>query len=252
MTPADLVDTHGRARGADLLAAVEHRRERHVVGGDQGLEHRDVDSRARSRPLAAPQRGKDGAECVRARQHVCRLEVLGPRRRRVALVEMHEARGGVDDVRESGALAPGARLAEAGDGAVDQVRVDGGHGVVVDAEARGDPGGEVLHRDVGLAREVADDLARVGPSEVEAEAFLADIDPREVAALVVAPRLELEVALAHVVAAAGALDLDDARAEVGQETGAVRPGEDTCEVEDHEVREGSGEVGHRRSITGLG
>src|SRR5712692_2919216 len=98
------------------------------------------------------------------------------RRRRVSLVEMHEARGGVDDVRESGALAPGARLAEARDGAVDQVRVDGGQGVVVDAEARGDPGGEVLHRDVGLAREVADDLARVGPSEVEAEAFLADID----------------------------------------------------------------------------
>ncbi len=155
-------------------------------------------------------------------------------------------------MREGGALAPRSSLAEAGDGAVDEVRLAGGEALVVDAETRGDAGGEVLDGDVGLPRQVPDYLARLGPSEVEPEAFLPDVDPGEVAALVVAPRLELEVSLAHVVAAARALDLDDARAEIGEEARAVRTGEDAREIEDHEVREGCDGVGHRGSIAGLG
>ena len=41
----------------------------------------------------------------------------------------------------------------------------------------------------------------------------------------------------HLVAAAGLLDLDDARAQVGEETRAVRAGEDACQVEDDEAVE---------------
>jgi hypothetical protein len=59
------------------------------------------------------------------------------------------------------------------------------------------------------------------------------------------------VPLAHVVAAGGALDLDDARAQVCEEARAVRAGQDAREVENHEAMEGSDVFGHRRSIAGL-
>jgi len=110
------------------------------------------------------------------------------------------------------------------------------------------PGGEVLHGHVGLPGEVADDLACLGPTEIEADALLAHVDPREVRALIVAARVELEMALAHVVAAALALDLDHARAEIGQETRAIRPGEHAGEVEDDEICEWRHRIGHRASI----
>jgi hypothetical protein len=248
VSAADLVHTHAGARRAHLLASVQPGGEGHIVGRDQSLEHGDVEPRARTRSRAPPQGGHDGAKGVGSREHVGGLEVGGSRRGQVALLQVHEAGGGVDDVGEGRPLAPRARLAEAGDGAVDEIGLDGGERRVVDAQALGHPGGKILHGHVGLPREIADDVARLRAPEIEPHALLADIDPREIRALIVAARVELEVALAHVVAAPRTLDLDHAGAEVGEEARAVGPGEHAREVEDEEIGKRSGRVGHRASI----
>src|SRR5262249_6923658 len=58
------------------------------------------------------------------------------------------------------------------------------------------------------------------------------IDAREVGALVVAVSLELQVVVAHLVAAARTLDLDHARAEVAEQARAVGSRQDPCQVQD--------------------
>src|SRR5207245_1956330 len=199
----------------------------------------DVEPRARARPRAPPQRGQDGPEGMRAREHVGRLQARGPRRGQLPLLEVHETRGGLDDVGEGGALAPRSRLAKAGDGAVHEVGSRDHQRRVVAAEPRGHAGREVLHGHVGHAREVEEDPARLRAAKIEPETLLADVDAGEVRALIVPAWLELQVPLAHVIAAGRPLDLDDARAEVGEEPCAVRSGEHAREVEDDEAGEGT-------------
>ena len=143
--------------------------------------------------------------------------------------------GRIDDVREGGAEPPGAGLAEARDRAVDEIRLHRGERLVVGAQARGDAGREVLDDDVGRPRQVEDDRAGLGAGEVEADALLARIAAHEVGALVLAVCLELVRTAAHLVAASGLLDLDDARAEIGEEARAVRAREHAREVEDDEA-----------------
>ena len=69
---------------------------------------------------------------------------------------------------------PLARLAgaEAADRQVDDARVDLGAVLVPDADPVGRAGAEVLDHDVGAADEVVEDLARLGPLEVERHAEL--------------------------------------------------------------------------------
>src|SRR5205807_5574140 len=80
--------------------------------------------------------------------------------------------------------------------------------------------------------------------EVEADALLADVDPDEVGGLVGAPLLDLDVALARLVALARPLDLEHAGAEVGHQPRAVGTGEDAGEVEDDQAVEQARGVGH--------
>jgi hypothetical protein len=150
---------------------------------------------------------------------------------------VHHAGGCIDDVREGGAEPPGAGLAEARDRAVDEIRLHRGERLVVGAQARGHTGREVLDDDVGCPRQVEHDRARLRAGEVERNALLAGIAADEVGTLVVAVVFELVGPAAHFVAAAGLLDLDDARAQVGEQARAVRAGEDARQVEDDEAIE---------------
>ncbi|OGK92357.1 MAG: hypothetical protein A2W08_00525 [Candidatus Rokubacteria bacterium RBG_16_73_20] len=157
-----------------------------------------------------------------AREHVGGLEVTDARHRVGRLLEVHHARDRVDDVGEGLALAQRARLAVARDRAVDEVGPHRRERRVVAAEARDDAGHEVLDDHVGHAREIEHDRARLRVRQVERDALLARVDADEVGGLVGAVRLELHEAAAHLVALARALDLDDARAEVGEQARAVR------------------------------
>ena len=98
---------------------------------------------------------------------------------------------------------------------------------------RGGAGGEVLHQDVGLGEQAAEDGRRVGVLQVEAEAFLAAVGPDEVRG----QAFDARVVGAREGTDAVPLDLEHARAEVGQLAGAERrrdgvlegDGGDACE-----------------------
>ena len=69
-----------------------------------------------------------------------------------------DAGHGLDDDVVAGAVGVGPFVAERGTLAVDDGRVDGGQGLVVDAKASGDVGPVVGEDDVGLLGETADDV----------------------------------------------------------------------------------------------
>ena len=191
----------------------------------------------------AGDRAQDRDRGVRAGQDVGGLEIRRARRGLVSLLEVHEAGDRVDDVGEGRPRAPRAGLPEARDGAVDDVGLQGAERRVVAVEPRHDPGHEILHDDLGHHRQVLDDRLAFGTRQIDADALLAGIHPREIAALVASPGLELEVVAAHLVALALALDLDDASAEVAQQTRAVGSGQDAGQIQD-------GDAGQRQ-IFGL-
>ena len=229
---ADAVDDHAGARAGILVARVQHAAVVDVLGAHQALEHRDIEVRAPARPHPAHERGQDGAERVRAGEHVGRLEIAGPRRRIGLLLQVHDPRHGVDDVVEGRLEAKRPALAEAGDRAVHDAGLHGRERGVIAAELRDDARQEVLDHHVGRAREVQHDLARFRMREVERQARLAGVDPDEVRGLVGAPLFHLRVTAPGVVAFAGALDLDHPRAEVAEQARAVRAGQHAREIED--------------------
>ncbi len=106
------------------------------------------------------------------------------------------------------------------------------------AEPRPEPlgraGGEVLDEDVGARQQPLEQRQVVGALDVERERFLAAVDPDEVGRL----------AVHRAVVAAGevalvALDLDDARAGVGEAAAAVGGGDGLLERDHQHALEGA-------------
>ena len=113
-----------------------------------------------------------------------------------------------------------SRLAEAGDGHVDDRRVRSAHRGVADAQPVGDAREEVLDDDVRAPRELEHEPGTLGVLEVHRDPALVPVDRGERGAhAVTAP-------CAQVVAPSRALDLDGVGAEVGHECRAVRSGDD--------------------------
>src|SRR5262249_59682881 len=85
--------------------------------------------------------------------------------------------------------------------------------------------------------------------EIDGHALLAVCDAREVAALIGAARLELLHVDARLVARAGPLHLDDARAHVGEESRAVGTGEHASEIHDEQAIQRERIVAHLREYS---
>src|SRR5207245_2362857 len=153
---------------------------------------------------------RNGGRGVRGRQHIGGLEIGHPWRRLVALLEVHEAGGGVDDVGKRGARAPRAGLPEARDGTVDDVRLHRPERLVVALQPGDDARHEILYDDVRDLRQVADDRLALGSGHIHADALFPGVHAGEVAALVAAAGFQLQVVASHLVARARTLDLDHA------------------------------------------
>ena len=131
-------------------------------------------------------------------------------------------------------VAVGPGLAESTDGAVKDVLADLPHGVVVDAEASGDAGAEVLDHEVSAGAQFEEELAAALGLQVKGDRPLAAVGHRERIALAV----DLRGHSARIVASARLLDLDDVRAELGENHRAVRARQESRQVEDPEAGEG--------------
>ena len=103
--------------------------------------------------------------------------------------------------------------------------------VVAQAQARCRAGREVLHHDVGLLHHQAlEHLGGLGVLHVEREAFLGAVGPDEVRR----QAAHAFVVAAGEVAGAGAFDLDDAGAEVGELAGGEGRGDRVLQRDDGE------------------
>lgn len=194
--------------------------------------------------------GDDQAEGVHPGECIGRLQV-GDARRRIALtVGIHRTRGGIHEVRKGRLVAQGAGLSVARDRAVDDAGIHRSHRSVVDAVACHHAGHEILDQYVALAGEVEHHRARLGMREVDGDALLAGVEANEIAALVGAALLQLQVERARVVAMHRALDLNDARAKICHEARAVRPGEHAREVQYREVSQHGGDSNDPRRPVG--
>ena len=140
--------------------------------------------------------------------------------------QVHQAAVGLDNQVVSGHVGHGSGAPVTGDGAIDNIRVDGGHGVVAQPHAVQGAGPETLHHHVGLGRQPQNDVNPFLLLQVEAQAALVAVEGQELGALAVpegGPR-------AGLVPQVGLLDLDDFRAHVPHHHGAERSRQSTGQV----------------------
>src|SRR5262249_4901766 len=133
------------------------------------------------------------------------------------------------------AIAVGAGLPEAGDGAVDEARMLARQRRVVETVARKVAYLEVLHQYVALQRERTGDATPFGPGDVERERFLAAIAGKVVRGIGGIASLRVlekgRAPVARVVAPSRTLDLDHFGAEVGEELRGPGTGQYAGQVE---------------------
>src|SRR3989441_1055397 len=158
----------------------------------------------------------------------------------------HEPAHALGDLVVAGPVAIRPRLAEAGDGPVDQARVDPRERFVVDPEPCLDVGPEVLHEHVGAGDEALEDLDPARVLEVERHRALVPLEIQEVeaerrgVALDLLARLHLDDVGPHVGelahggrARAGAREVDNRdvlERQLHQRVPAGRIAEPVCEA----------------------
>src|SRR5262249_6431666 len=97
--------------------------------------------------------------------------------------DRHQPAHALRDLIEAGALVIGAVLAEAGDAAIDDARIDLSHALVVNAELRLDVGTEILDDDVGLGSKAVEDLKTLRILQVQRDRPLVAVQILEVGPL---------------------------------------------------------------------
>src|SRR5262249_49542949 len=132
------------------------------------------------------------------------------------------------------------------DGADHQARVDLVQTDWVEAELGGGTGQEVLQENVGLFGQTVKQGHALGGSQIEGNGALVAVAGEEVGAelLVAMERYPGRAPGAGLVAAAGALDLDNLGSEITQNLATQWPGQDARSVEDAQASQ----VGSRGSF----
>ena len=185
-----------------------------------------------ARDLALQQRGEDADGAEQPGREV-RHGNADPHRalaRRAG--DRHQPAHALRDLIEAGALVIGAILAEAGDAAIDDARIDLAHALVIDAELGLHVGAEILDDDIGLLRQAPEHLEALWILQVERHRALVAVQVLEVGTVARAARL-LAAGVLHQ-----GVDLDDIGAPVRELPHAGRPGTDAGEIEHGEPGQG--------------
>ena len=146
--------------------------------------------------------------------------------------DRHQPAHALRDLIEARPLVIRPVLAEAGDAAIDDARVDLAQALIVDAELCLDVGTEVLDHDVGLLGEALEHFEALRVLQVERHRPLVAVQILEVRALPRPARLLATRILQQRV------DLDDVGAPVRQLPHAGGPGANAGEIEHGETGEG--------------
>ncbi len=148
--------------------------------------------------------------------------------------DRHQPAHALRDLIEAGALVIGAVLAEAGNTAIDEARIDLLQALIVDAELCLHVGPEVFDHDVGLLRQPLEHREPLGVLQVQRHRALVAVQILEVGAAARAARLFAPGVLQQRI------DLDDIGAPVRELAHAGRPRADAGQIEHGKAGEGLG------------
>ena len=194
--------------------------------GEHAVQQGHVHILAFAGALPVIQGQQDAGDGVQAGTHVAQGSAYSGGRGIGIAGDAHHAGHALGHDVIGGQVAHGAVLAEAGDGAVDDLGVDLLQILVGEAQLLHHAGLEVLHHDVAGLDHIIDQVLAL--FQVDGDALLAPVDQGVVAALPIFEGAKDTAAVAH----AGLFDLDDFRAEVGQVHGTERAGQHLGKVKD--------------------
>ncbi len=184
-------------------------------------------SRACSAPRIAARADQPARTSTTATPTLCGGAVRGARDR-------HEAGRALREEVEARLARLGPDVSRPRDRAGDEARVQGAKRVHADAALLERARQEVLDEDVRPRRPAPHELLSLGGPEIHGRRLLAPVHGEEIRGLPVERR---RLPAARDVAAAGVLDLDDARPHVREEHRRERPREDAREIEDDDAVE---------------
>jgi hypothetical protein len=185
----------------------------------EAVHHGNVDILAFARHDFMVQRGQHG----RTRVHGGRRVADGHRRHdgRPAPADPAARRLGNDVIPRL--MAERAPVAEAGNGAVDDVRLELSDRVVVQLQTLHDARGEIFENDVAFFDQVANDLKSARMFDIETDALFSPVDIDVVRALRDAVVRDPQILQSFVGPVSVTLHLDHVGAHVGQRFGRMGP-----------------------------
>src|SRR5258706_6553048 len=227
---------------AEELRLGQRRLDRDARRPDALRKERGGDVRALAAALAAIKRGDDRR--VQAdRRRIVAAPSHRPGRRR-ARMGRHRQQAAARPVRsdiEAGQIGVRPLLAEAGDVRIDEARVQGRNVVVFELQAPARRVRRIEDEDVGPLDQPLDH--RSGGRRLEIERYAALVAVGEVPGIrLLRHRLRRHVVRPAPEVAGGGLDLDHVGAEVGEDHGGARPGDEARQV--HHLESGKDVVAH--------
>src|SRR6185437_5427459 len=204
---------------------------------DLAVEQRAIDMLPLPRGVAVMQRGEDGDGGVEASKQVADRQAdfdwPGPGLAIWPPGDAHQPAHPLDEEVVAAALRVGSAMAEAGDGTIDQARVDRRQRGIVEPVAVERPGFEILDHDVGRRGHALDDLGPLGLGEIDGDAALVAVGAQIIGRVRDAVRAlnKRRPPGAGVVAGAWPLDLPYLGAEIAENLRRPGTGENARQVE---------------------
>ena len=212
--------------------------------GRLNVEQGDVDVLALARRPRVPQGRQDGVGGVQAGEQIDDrhpdLHRLGARRAVRLAGDGHQPAHGLDHIVVARPVRVRPVLAEAGDGAIDQLRIDRRQRGVVEAVLLQPAGLEVLDHHVAGCSQTTHGLGAFRAGDVQLDRLLASVGAQEiggVSRLAIGRGGEGRPPVAGVVARARPLDLDHLGAQVGQRLRRPGPGQHPRQVQHAHARQ---------------
>ena len=222
---------------------------------DLRIEQRNVDLLALAGAFGMAQRGKDRDGGVHARGEVGHRHPDLERRTIGLAGHAHQPAHPLGEEIVAAARCIGAVLPETGDRAIDDPRVDRPDRGIIQP-VFGQPANlEILHQHIGPRGQPPDQFGPLRRCQIDRRAALVAVGAKIIGALArivrsVGKLEERRTPAAGIVAAAGLLDLEHVGAEIGEDLGRPRTGQDPRKVQHLDPFEGTGFVAHRAPMPG--
>ncbi len=238
---------YGEPIGWSLPVRARQPAGRQIVGrheaqeADQPARQADRGGASLTRPPLTQQTGDDTESGVEAGNQIAHRRA-GPHRRLIRrTVHAHEAAHRLGDEIEAGPVAIRTGGAEPGDAAAHQARVDFAQARLVEAHRGEHAGAVVVDQHITLRDQPRQDVAAFVGAQVQRDRALVAVVVGEIPGQPVPAR----ALVAHRVALAWRLHLDDVGTKIAQQHGAERTGQHAREIEHADTGERQCD-GHRR------